>query len=102
MVLVCVWEDHGVVSRVPGLHRSHVSAALKAEYFGLKNIKPDDCLPLVLGVSLRSLNRRCRSIRLALAEGVQSVQIVHPISVTVARVAKVRMFTGSAQNTTHA
>ena len=30
VVLVCVWEDHGVVSRVPGLHRSHVSAALKA------------------------------------------------------------------------
>ena len=30
VVLVCVWEDHGVVSRVPGLHRAHVSAALKA------------------------------------------------------------------------
>ena len=31
MVLVCVWEDHGVVSRVPRLQRAHVSAALKAK-----------------------------------------------------------------------
>ena len=50
VVLVCVWEDHGVVSSVPGLHRSHVSAALKADYFGLKNIKPDKLPPASLGI----------------------------------------------------
>ena len=38
------------VSRVPGLHRSHVSAALKADYFGLKNIKPDKLPPASLGI----------------------------------------------------
>ena len=30
VVLVCVWEVHGVVSRVPRLQSAHVSAALKA------------------------------------------------------------------------
>ena len=31
VVLVCVWEVHGVVSRVPRLQSAHVSAALKAK-----------------------------------------------------------------------
>ena len=41
VVLVCVWEVHGVVCRVPRLQSAHVSAALKA----YSDAHSDACTP---------------------------------------------------------